>query len=775
MMADVDGEWTPSSIKSMVKENADSANKRLVEAAKAGNVATMSQAWESGASVAAALDMNGESALHNAAGRGHVPAIEWLMQHGADLAAKDQCGAYPLHCAARRDHVLAMESLVDHGAELDSINSYGDTALHAAAHNGQARAVEWLVGRGLDPATTDARGQTVLHFAVQRGYLAIAEWLAKQIKDSKTFNAYIAVAHRPTSDTEPFVRWLFSVQSGRKRMLELSEQLLQAGNGAKSGEQLREVRDAVGWVLKQLPKDQEALVLAAEIRRHEEAVSDAAMATLLAGEEESKKKRKKKNKSKSKKNKVVKSDKGGGDTPAPAHAEIDVAIKRTGDVDAKAGANPAAGPSDKFTGPGEEDREELFTEAHEDALEAAYRDETMKLHDINQQLEEDELCSNEKLRARMAALQSKFDALREGKDRAEQQRGEGMRLALRRKQRSEEEMGVIAQHAKDLERIMTVQAKVHERLQEQRRQDAKLIARLQAENHRLREAATHDVAHDAHEFEEYCDTNESSVAAAAVADVAAAADAADRASAAAMEEMHEEMQDRYELLEQMYQPVQTENEQRKQLLADNRKTALDISRSRQDLDLPTKRMGELDMVLLGRWGITAVHISELQATVCDPRFYPWRVAQMADGRVSTVADWSNDQLAAIVGQYERKGCSIGDNGVAARWPDDHHSHSPAANRSGRGKAVAEEVLRCSKELQQWNASGGYCVTIPYHHGEKRELQPAELLKLAVGIEVPGCRAAPPSTRRDTNAVRSRQPHAAPAVQPRAWARAAGSR
>jgi hypothetical protein len=49
------------------------------------------------------------------------------------------------------------------------------------------------------------------------------------------------------------------------------------------------------------------------------------------------------------------------------------------------------------------------------------------------------------------------------------------------------------------------------------------------------------------------------------------------------------------------------------------------------------------------------------------------------------------------------------------------------------------MLRCHKDLQQWNPSGGYCVTILYHHGKQRELKPDELLKIAVGIDVAGCR------------------------------------
>jgi hypothetical protein len=183
---------------------------------------------------------------------------------------------------------------------------------------------------------------------------------------------------------------------------------------------------------------------------------------------------------------------------------------------------------------------------------------------------------------------------------------------------------------------------------------------------------------------------------------------------------YEELRAKFELLEQMYQPVQTENEQRKQMLADMRKAALEISKSRLDLDLPTKRMGELDSAMLHRLGVEVEGISLLQDTVCNPNFYPWSTRQVKQGsdEVETVANWEDTQLKAMVHQY----ASVSKDGSG-----------------GRGREVAEEVLMRNKELLEYNPSGGYCVTIPYHHGEGRELKPEELLKLAVGIDVFGCR------------------------------------
>jgi hypothetical protein len=146
---------------------------------------------------------------------------------------------------------------------------------------------------------------------------------------------------------------------------------------------------------------------------------------------------------------------------------------------------------------------------------------------------------------------------------------------------------------------------------------------------------------------------------------------------------YEELRSKFELLEQMYQPVQTENEQRKAVLTDLRKAAIGISQSRQDLHFPTKQRD--------------------RSAPCSEE-------------VETVVNWDDEELQGIVRVY-------------------------GGGTNTNGGQVAEEVLRCSKELQQWNPSGGYCVKIPYHYGKQRELKPDELLKIAAGLDVAGCRAA----------------------------------
>ena len=46
-----------------------------------------------------------------------------------------------------------------------------------------------------------------------------------------------------------------------------------------------------------------------------------------------------------------------------------------------------------------------------------------------------------------------------------------------------------------------------------------------------------------------------------------------------------------------------------------------------------------------------------------------------------------------------------------------------------GAGVAQYVVTCWQELQEFNASGGYSVEIPWHAEENRELTPAEVTSL----------------------------------------------
>jgi ankyrin repeat protein len=205
------------------------------------------------------------------------------------------------------------------------------------------------------------------------------------------------------------------------------------------------------------------------------------------------------------------------------------------------------------------------------------------------------------------------------------------------------------------------------------------------------------------------------------------------------EERIEDLESEYETLNALFQPVQAENEKRKTMLTQMRKLAVALSQRRQDLELPTKRMGEVDSAKLHKLGVSVEEISSLQQLVTNVSWHPWRmVPKKGQGRgemeVVQVANWDEPQLAAIVRKYD-----------AGRDSERGNATGGSSGSGSTGEQVAEEVLRCSKELGEWNPSGSYCVTIPYHHGQQRELRPDELLKIVARMKVDSCRLQPRST------------------------------
>jgi hypothetical protein len=94
-------------------------------------------------------------------------------------------------------------------------------------------------------------------------------------------------------------------------------------------------------------------------------------------------------------------------------------------------------------------------------------------------------------------------------------------------------------------------------------------------------------------------------------------------------------------------------------------------------------MGELDNAHLHQLGVSMEEISLLQDQMTNPNFHPWRVMVQQEC-VETVANWADEQLQAIVQKYDS--CS-----------------------GGRGRAVAEEVLRCHKHTAEikYSHAGAY--------------------------------------------------------------------
>lgn len=128
--------------------------------------------------VATAQRTDGRTAMHWAARNGHVAVCKWLMSVGADPDAATRDGTTAFHWAAWQGQIAVMEWLAD-DARVDwrSLNAYGCNAGQWAAMSGNLATCEWLHARGLDWGLLNANGHSCLHKAAQKGQVSACTWL----------------------------------------------------------------------------------------------------------------------------------------------------------------------------------------------------------------------------------------------------------------------------------------------------------------------------------------------------------------------------------------------------------------------------------------------------------------------------------------------------------------------------------------------------------------------------------------------------------------------
>lgn len=137
----------------------------LFKYAASGDLKSLQTVVESGLPVNASDAVFRATALHNAAGQGHLPIVQWLLANGADVNATDSLGSTPLIWACYGGKTAVIKALLNAGADPNHLPVQGPTALIAAIQSGQPSAVQALLHHGVNHAQPNADGLTPLKAA----------------------------------------------------------------------------------------------------------------------------------------------------------------------------------------------------------------------------------------------------------------------------------------------------------------------------------------------------------------------------------------------------------------------------------------------------------------------------------------------------------------------------------------------------------------------------------------------------------------------------------
>ncbi|XP_023285053.1 ankyrin repeat domain-containing protein 61 [Seriola lalandi dorsalis] len=207
-----------------------------------------------------AVDSNGMTPLHMAAGMLHKDIIANLIRQGADInMGLKNTGNTPLHLAAvamamkttktLQDDLNCISELLDHGAEPNAENKAGITPLHEACSMGNKELVELLLRYGANINKLSQAGENCLFlFLNHRSNVRNSSLLVKLLSLTSPLTVYNQNCHLPSALTLP----CFLKQ--RDQLLKLIQQPRRLQDICKSDIYLRHIPDKKGELKEILPE-----------------------------------------------------------------------------------------------------------------------------------------------------------------------------------------------------------------------------------------------------------------------------------------------------------------------------------------------------------------------------------------------------------------------------------------------------------------------------------------------------------------------------------------